>query len=123
MNLKKLKNLEPKVIGHIGVDAGVVWIGDPCYILHTDKLPDTLGKDWDDFCDKLKNNKYSKSFNYQMGHEGLGVCTSTKYGDGVYNVIGFFEVNNEHPSCVIIDFDGVFEDDEETDEFNNTDDF
>jgi hypothetical protein len=26
-----------KLIGHIGVDAGLCWIGDPCYILHREK--------------------------------------------------------------------------------------
>lgn len=105
----KLQNLTPKVIGKVGVDAGLIWIGDPCYVLHKDKLPTTLGKDWGDFCGKLEGNH--QSFNYEMGHEGLGVCTSTKYGDGTYNVIGFFDGNDTRPSCVLVDFDGIFDED------------
>jgi hypothetical protein len=113
MNLKKFKNLEPRIIGSVGVDAGLIWIGDPCYILHTDDgLPSTLGENWSEFCDLLVDD-YSKSFNYELGHEGLGVCTSTKYGDGIYNVIGFFEKDSKRPSCVVVDFDGVFYEDEE----------
>ena len=104
----KLNNLEARIIGQIGVDAGIVWIGDPCYILHAEKIPQTLGKNWGEFCEKL-GGEYHKSFNFDRGHEGLGVCTSTRHGDGSYNVIGFFEKESDRPSCVIVDFDGVFE--------------
>src|SRR3990167_7752029 len=102
----KLSTLEPKIIGQIGIDAGLVWIGDPCYILH-EKLPSTVGKSWGEFCDILGSD-FTKSFNFDRGHEGLGVCTSTKHGDGSYPVIGFFEKDSERPSAVIIDFDDVF---------------
>lgn len=104
MNLNKLEKLTPKVIGTIGVDAGIVWIGDPCYIIHKEeKLLVKIG---------VSFVIYLESFNYEMGHEGLGVCTSTKYGDGSYDVIGFFDGESKRPSCVIVDFDGVFSEDE-----------
>ena len=52
MNLNKLEKLTPKVIGTIGVDAGIVWIGDPCYIMHKEEeTPSTIGKNWGEFCD------------------------------------------------------------------------
>jgi len=111
MNTNELSKLTPRIIGHIGVDAGIVWIGDPCYILHIDNLSSTVGKDWGEFCALLGNNP-TKSFNYEMGHEGLGVCTSTKYGDGVYSVIGFFEEGSNRPSCVMVDFADIFSDEE-----------
>jgi hypothetical protein len=108
MNLKNLKKLTSKIIGKIGVDAGIVWIGDPCYIIHRDeKLPSTIGDNWLEFCSLLGDETY-KSFNYEIGHEGLGVCTSTKYGDGLYNVIGFFYGESKKPSCIMIDFDNIF---------------
>lgn len=74
-------------VGEIGVDAGIVWLGDPCYILHKSKkdLPASIGKDWSDFCNKL-GSADTKSFPYAMGHEGLGVVVSSGYGDGTYPV-------------------------------------
>ena len=103
-----LKELQPRLIGTIGVDAGLVWIGDPCYIMHKDKLPKSIGENWEDFCNIL-NGRDKKSFDYDAGHEGLGVVTSTKHGDGSFNVIGFYESEmNDRPSCVMIDFDDVF---------------
>ncbi len=82
------------LVGKIGVDAGLVWIGDPCYILHKDKLPKSLGKDWGEFCDALHgNDNVLKSFPYDMGHEGLGVCVSSGYGDGEYPV--YAEIRDE----------------------------
>ena len=81
---------ERVLVGHIGVDAGLCWIGDPCYILHKGKkLPLTLGKSWDKFCELLGNEyPIAKSLDYQNGiaREGLGVVVSTGFGDGFYPV-------------------------------------
>lgn len=75
-------------IGEIGVDAGLCWLGDPCYILHPANMPKELGKDWEDFCHRLhkKEERGTSQFNYDKGHSGLGVCVSTGYGDGCYPV-------------------------------------
>lgn len=76
-------------VGVIGVDAGLCWIGDPCYVLHKEagtKYED-IGNDWREFCDKLgEDYPIAKQFKYDMGHAGLGVCVSTGYGDGTYPV-------------------------------------
>lgn len=72
-----------------------------------EETPSTIGKNWGEFCDLLGDDVH-KSFNYEIGHEGLGVCTSTKHGDGSYAVIGFFDGDSKRPSCVMVDFDGVF---------------
>mgnify|MGYP001572613231 CR=1 FL=1 len=82
-----------KQIGVIGVDAGICWIGDPCYILHKEgpaqqELESVLGKDWFEFCAKL-GGKYTQ-FAYALGHPGLGMVVSTGYGDGVYPVYAKF---------------------------------
>lgn len=133
--------------GGFGVDAGLCWIGDPCYILHKqansekehDQLPSTLGKDWGEFCDHLYapvvntahtdprtgeihphvtdkfTQKGYKSFNYDLGHEGLGVVTSTGYGDGFYPV--YVKRGKENRIMqVLIDFEGIIDmpEDEDT---------
>lgn len=103
-------DFELKQIGKIGVDSGLVWIGDPCYLLDGDK-PESVGKDWGEFCDIFKENEEKEtrsiSFNYDMGHEGLGVCSSTKWGDGTYPVYGIFEKGDtrKSPNGILIDFE------------------
>jgi hypothetical protein len=80
-----------KQIGEIGVDAGLCWIGDPCYVLHKDAPPQAIGRDWDEFCDLLgKEYPTAKQFDYDLGHPGLGVVVSTGYGDGTYPVFAEF---------------------------------
>ena len=76
-------------IGEIGVDAGLCWLGDPCYILHRETPPEDIGENWLGFCDKMKDS-VKRQFNYELGHAGLGVCLSTGYGDGVYPVLARF---------------------------------
>jgi hypothetical protein len=78
-----------ELAGHVGVDAGLIWIGDPCYILHDPNPSRYVGKDWPEFCEKFdeqRGNKGLASFNYELGHEGLGICMETAYGDGTYPV-------------------------------------
>ena len=78
-------------IGTIGVDAGLCWVGDPCYIMHcSGDFPKSLGKNWNEFCDTLGddngNHLNHKSYNFDLGHEGLGCVVSTGWGDGSYPV-------------------------------------
>lgn len=79
-------------IGVIGVDAGLCWIGDPCYILHrgSDSQPKDIGRVWSEFCERLdakqNDNPAAYQFNFDMGHPGLGVVVSTGWGDGTYDV-------------------------------------
>jgi hypothetical protein len=82
-------------VGEIGVDAGLCWIGDPCYILHKSEQekPKAIGKDWSEFCNILDKHREENDyptmiqFNYDMGHPGLGVAVSTGWGDGSYDVM------------------------------------
>ena len=81
-------------VGVIGVDAGLCWIGDPCYVIsdHCDAFDN---RDWGTFLKILSKNETvadakglqgTAQFKYSKGHDGLGVCVSTGYGDGVYDV-------------------------------------
>lgn len=73
-----------KRIGVIGVDAGLCWIGDPCYCVTPDAT-EHPAPTWDKFCEMMEGVK-QKQFNYKRGHAGLGVCTDTYTGDGRYPV-------------------------------------
>jgi len=95
-------------VGEIGVDAGLCWIGDPCYVLHTEP-PKSIGRDWAAFCNilhKAAQGPTAKQFNYDLGHPGLGVVVSTGYGDGVYPV--YAEIRDGRIAKVWVDF---FDDD------------
>jgi len=70
-----------KLIGHIGVDAGLCWIGDPCYVMGDDASRRV--HDWGDFCKKLHN--HPSQYSAPLG-EGTGLAVNTGYGDGSYPV-------------------------------------
>ena len=86
-----------KKVGEVAVDAGMLWIGDPCYILFRDPPPDDLGGSWKEFVRRVfareKGASKIAQFHRQNHEEGftpdfsaLGVTVSTGYGDGVYDV-------------------------------------
>ena len=122
MSKPTLNRSDWKLVGHFGVDAGLCWIGDPCYILHKQpgELPESVGKDWGEFCDKLDHSGPTlQSFNYALGHEGLGVCVSTGYGDGSYPVYAFISDEGDwgnRVGAIFIDFLGIFADEDEEDD-------
>ncbi len=71
-------------VGVCGVDAGVIWIGDPCYIISQDASHSF--KDWSTFCDLVDFDTPAQQFNYELGHAGLGVLIKHFGGDGTYPV-------------------------------------
>lgn len=46
---------EVKKVGYVDVDAGMIWVGDPCYIIRDsdEERPKDFGEDWSDFCGKV----------------------------------------------------------------------
>lgn len=92
-----------KLLGHIGIDSGTVFIGDPCYLrneVNPDDISDAIQKAWD------KNISYA-SMKHYLGHEGLGIVCTSGDGDGTYPVYGLFKTDNpvEAPYQIIIDFE------------------
>ncbi|HUW99599.1 MAG TPA: hypothetical protein VMY35_01365, partial [Phycisphaerae bacterium] len=60
--------------GVIGVDAGLCWIGDPCYCVTAD-CTEHPAPTWSHFCDKLQDREKDgvAQWPYKAGHLGLGV--------------------------------------------------
>jgi len=89
MNLKGFDQ-----VGEIGVDAGLCWIGDPCYCVTPD-ANEHPAESWPEFCSKLDANENDgvMQWKYKAGHAGLGVSVSTGHGDGCYPV--YVKRNNE----------------------------
>jgi len=105
-------------VGVVGVDAGLCWIGDPCYVLHADPKPKAIGEDWRGFAEKLYENQdeyaQANQFNYDHGHAGLGVCVRSGDGDGTYPV--FAEYKDGRVASVTVVFIGDDEDEEDEDD-------
>jgi hypothetical protein len=109
-----------KKIGEIGVDAGIVMVGDPCYRYDN---PTPAANDWSSFCAELSHN--SGIAGEPLG-EGNGFVVHTTYGDGTYPVVGIydgdtlvgitvmFDTDDDHPLDVDEDDDDD-EDDEDDD--------
>lgn len=87
---------EEEHIGYIDVDAGLCWIGDPCYIIPNEEGKTKRFKDWRSFCNELhenENNYQHHEWPHQLGHQGLGITVETGYGDGSYPV--FIKTNED----------------------------
>lgn len=69
-------------VGVVGVDAGLIWVGDPCYIMGDDAS--NRVKSWSEFC-KLLNVEKVDGVMEPLKH-GIGLAISSGYGDGVYPV-------------------------------------
>ena len=65
-------------VGNVGVDSGLIWVGDPCYIM-PDNADLNPGADWYEFCDKLDNTVPSQEWNAGISIQHFG-------GDGSYPV-------------------------------------
>jgi hypothetical protein len=83
-----------RLIGSVGVDAGLVWVGDPCYILHT-PLPTDMGTRWEEFCDIYSGHPVTDQPEAPLpivrrgrcfAQFEAGVCVNTADGDGDYPV-------------------------------------
>ena len=101
-----MKTPKLELIGHVGVDAGLIYVGDPCYELGSDTDGKFVGT-WSDFCDLLNDkNKGMKDgvfkIPFPLGHEGQAVVVSSGYGDGNYPV--YVERKDGRIARVIVDF-------------------
>ena len=56
-------------VGEIDVDAGLCWLGDPCYIMGKDADEHPV-ENWEQFCNKL-GDKDITQWSYKSGQLGL----------------------------------------------------
>lgn len=95
-------------VGEVFVDAGCIWVGDPCYVMGDDASKRV--HDWQkDFCDKLD---HSERVNEPLG-KGMGLCIDSGYGDGRYRVEVITDRVSGRNAQVIITFIDRDEDVEE----------
>ena len=87
---------------HVGVDSGQILICDPCYI----KNGFNIDFKRDEPSDKLDYNGccHASLSKQQAGMAGLGVCSSTGFGDGEYPVHIYYQ--HGRVSKIVIEFQG-----------------
>ena len=77
-----------KLVGHVCVDAGLMWFGDPCYVMGDNATH--RWRDWGDFCKALEvpGSKYAVAIEFpvESGLANYGVCITHFGGDGVFPV-------------------------------------
>ena len=88
-------NKEKEVLlGQFGVDSGQVVIIDPCYINSEWKKETGKGNfgggTYAKCCRLTLGKKQGGTLRYRLGHKGLGVVSTTGFGDGFYNVYAIF---------------------------------
>lgn len=80
------------IVGYVGVDAGLMYIGDPCYIVSEDsQIQRELAKGdkdrWSEFLDLYCRDTSRPVYPVEERHGGsLAIVTGTGYGDGMYPV-------------------------------------
>ena len=81
--MKKNLKRKPEVVGKIGVDSGLCWIGDPCYIISS--TGERRFESWKNFCSELQDlEKDNYPTNVAFPYDDGGI------GDGCYPVIAHF---------------------------------
>jgi hypothetical protein len=108
----KKRNTDWEEVGTMGVDAGLCWVGDPCYSISKDASH--VWEKWSDFCEELR--KQDEQSATQVYCFDSGIAVSTGYGDGEYPV--FIKRNKDGRIAAIkvifIDDEGInLEDDYE----------
>ncbi len=89
-----------KLIGHCGVDAGLIYIVDPCYIKSQPLVAD--GERWQDFCNEFyKGDSGRKNEGTHAKEMCNGVVTNTRWGDGNYPVYAIQNKQGETLRIVI----------------------
>ena len=81
-----------KVIGKVGVDAGILMLIDPCYIKHQPVFYDP--EKWNEFVDIYygTGNEGGKKGYKSMGG---GVVFNTRNGDGEFPVVAHYDKSGE----------------------------
>lgn len=68
-------------IGTVGVDSGMLQIGDPCYLVSENPY-----QNWDEFIEKDGTKMFSE-IKHENGHNHKAVVFLPGFGDGLYEVL------------------------------------
>lgn len=90
-------------VGEVGVDAGLLMVGDPCYFIGKDASISERCESWNQACDDLFCAPGSNNRDKPFDVYGLGVAIATTHGDGTYNV--YLETSKSGRRRLIVNLD------------------
>jgi hypothetical protein len=86
-----------EIAGEVAVDAGMLWIGDPCYVFFR-PAPADFGANWKGFVQRVfererngsmgvaQFRRHPREEGYVADWDALGCTVATGFGDGVYTL-------------------------------------
>ena len=89
-------------LGYVGVDAGMLMVGDPCYFVGKEATINERCKDWSTACSEVFCKDDPKR-DTPLDVYGLGIAIATTHGDGCYSV--FLETDNGGKRRLVVDLD------------------
>lgn len=97
---------DTRKIGEVCVDAGLIMVGDPCYVIPWGS--------WQEFADKCDGDVS------QPQGDGQGIVVPTTWGDGTYPVYGVYDMPGRLIGITVMF--GVDEDQIDDDDYDQIDD-
>jgi hypothetical protein len=93
--IERMEKTKTKLIGYVGVDAGMLMITDPCYLngwKDTEYDTGEIGEySYGGVCRTTDDpNLQGGQLKYELGHDGIGVVFRSGLGDGYYPVYGHY---------------------------------
>lgn len=99
-----LEDERETVIGTVGVDAGMVWIGDPCYVIGEDAHH--APQSWEEFLEALHDHEDGELAGVSEAlkdyGQGVGLAIPSGYGDGLYEVRAVIVPDDLNPGGEVV---------------------
>ena len=103
---------EKTLVGSVFVDAGLLWFGDPCYVMGDDASSRVT--DWSVFCERIHTDETEIAPHvWEPLSPGIGLAITSGYGDGEYPVYVTYNHEGRVKSVTVAFNEDGDEDDED----------
>ena len=104
------KKAKWELIGEVGVDAGMLMIGDPCYFIGEKTPGEQAFPTWESFIEGQREEGHEWQLRHQMdyrvkgmtGSTGLGVVAGTAHGDGLFKVYALKNDRGDRAQAMLV---------------------
>jgi hypothetical protein len=91
------------LLGQVGVDAGMLMVGDPCYFVGKDATINERCATWEQACTDVFTKAPLPGRDAPMDVYDLGIAIATTYGDGCFPV--YLETNEKGRRRLVVNLD------------------